>query len=165
MKFYLASIFMVIFCFTHAMPALSNDEPISPIQAPKLIDLGMVELGKKLFYERRLSPSGHLACNSCHNISMGGVDNLQFSVGYKWQQGTINTPTVLNSSLNFTQFWNGRAATLQEQAGMPLENPIGMASSHSITINVLKTIPGYVTEFKQVFGDSEITGHSRNSRI
>jgi len=72
-----------------------NDEPTMPIQPPKSINLGMAELGKKLYFDPRLSKSGFISCNSCHNLSMGGTDNVPTSIGDKWQQGPINAPTVL----------------------------------------------------------------------
>lgn len=132
-------------------------EPIQPIAPPKQIDIGMAELGKKLYFDPRLSKSGFISCNSCHNLSMGGTDNIPTSIGDKWQQGPINAPTVLNSSLNVAQFWDGRAANLQEQAGGPIANPGEMAFSHTLAITVLDSIPGYVREFKQVFGTDKIS--------
>lgn len=116
----------------------------------------MVELGKKLYFDPRLSKSGFISCNSCHNLSMGGTDNIPTSVGDKWQQGPINSPTVLNSSLNIAQFWDGRAADLKEQAGGPIANPGEMGFTHQLAVGVLQTIPGYVREFKQVFGKDKI---------
>lgn len=83
---------------------------------------------------------------------MGGTDNLKTSIGHKWQQGPINSPTVLNSSLNLAQFWDGRAADLKEQAGGPIE----MAFTHELAIDVLRSIPQYAAEFKLVFGDDQI---------
>ena len=88
---------------------------------------------------------------------MGGTDNLKTSIGHNWQEGPINAPTVLNSSLNVAQFWDGRAADLKEQAGGPIANPKEMAFTHTLTIDVLKSIPEYVVEFKQVFGSDTIT--------
>lgn len=132
-------------------------EPVAPIVPPKEINLAEVELGKKLFFDPRLSKSGFISCNSCHNLSMGGTDNLPTSIGDHWQQGPINAPTVLNSSMNMAQFWDGRAADLKEQAGGPIANPGEMASSHVLAVQVLASIPGYVMEFKQVFGTDEIT--------
>lgn len=133
------------------------NEPIQHISPPKQIDIGMVELGKKLYFDPRLSKSGFISCNSCHNLSMGGTDNIPTSIGDRWQQGPINAPTVLNSSLNVAQFWDGRAADLQEQAGGPIANPGEMGFSHVLTIALLDSIPGYVREFKQVFGTGTIT--------
>ncbi len=132
-------------------------EPVSPIRPVQEVNLAMVELGKKLFFDPRLSKSGFISCNSCHNLSMGGSDNLPSSIGHKWQEGPINSPTVLNSSLNVAQFWDGRAADLQEQAGGPIENPMEMASSHTLALGVISSIPGYVREFRQVFGHETIT--------
>jgi cytochrome c peroxidase len=133
------------------------EEPIQPISPPKQINLGMAELGKKLYFDPRLSKSGFISCNSCHNLSMGGTDNIPTSIGDKWQQGPINAPTVLNSSLNVAQFWDGRAADLKAQAGGPIANPGEMAFSHTLALNVLESIPGYVREFRQVFGTGKIT--------
>lgn len=132
-------------------------EPVKPVSPPKQINLAQAELGKKLYFDPRLSKSGFISCNSCHNLSMGGTDNLKTSIGHNWQQGPINAPTVLNSSLNVAQFWDGRAADLKEQAGGPIENPAEMAFSHTLTVDVLSSIPGYVVEFQQVFGSDSIS--------
>ena len=137
------------------VPAYSA-EPIEPIKPVQNINLAQVELGKKLYFDPRLSKSGFISCNSCHNLMMGGTDNLQTSIGHNWQQGPINSPTVLNSSLNVAQFWDGRAADLKEQAGGPIANPGELAFTHTLAIEVLASIPEYVTEFKQVFGSDEI---------
>ncbi len=136
--------------------AQTADEPIQIIQPPKSINLGMVELGKKLYFDPRLSKSGFISCNSCHNLSMGGTDNIPTSIGDQWQQGPINAPTVLNSSLNVAQFWDGRAGDLKAQAGGPIANPGEMAFTHTLALGVLESIPAYVREFKQVFGKDKI---------
>jgi cytochrome c peroxidase len=133
-----------------------NQEPIQPIAPPAQVNLGMVELGKKLYFDPRLSKSGFISCNSCHNLSMGGTDNIATSIGDKWQQGPINAPTVLNSSLNVAQFWDGRAADLKAQAGGPIANPGEMAFSHTLAIGILESIPAYQREFKQVTGKDKI---------
>jgi len=134
----------------------AGDEPITPIKSPTGIDQAKVELGKKLYFDPRLSKSGFISCNSCHNLSMGGTDNLPTAIGDRWQQGPINSPTVLNSSLNLAQFWDGRAADLKAQAGGPIANPKEMGFTHELAVNVLATIPAYVNEFKQVFGKNKI---------
>lgn len=139
-----------------AAGTLAAEELVKPIQPPKQINLGMVELGKKLYFDPRLSKSGFLSCNSCHNLSMGGTDNIPTSIGHNWQQGPINAPTVLNSSLNVAQFWDGRAPDLKAQAGGPIANPVEMAFSHTLAIDVLESIPDYVREFKLVFGKDKI---------
>ena len=138
------------------MPLHKARNPSSPSCPPQQVNLGLVELGKKLYFDPRLSKSGFISCNSCHNLCMGGTDNLKTSIGDNWQQGPINAPTVLNSSLNVAQFWDGRAADLKAQAGGPIANPGEMAFTHTLAIDVLESIPAYVREFKQVFGKDKI---------
>lgn len=133
-----------------------EQEPISPILAVKVTDPALVALGKKMFFEPRLSMSGSISCNSCHNLSMGGSDNIKTSIGYKWQQGPINSPTVLNSSMNLAQFWDGRATDLKAQAGGPIDNPAEMAFTHELAIDMLSSIPAYRAEFASVFGKDTI---------
>jgi len=132
------------------------DEPIKPIPAAKITNPALVELGKKLFFDPRLSKSGFISCNSCHNLSMGGSDNLKSSIGHNWHEGPINNPTVLNASLSIAQFWDGRAKDLQAQAGGPIDNPGEMASTHGLAVEVLQSIPAYVAEFKKSFGSDKI---------
>lgn len=139
-----------------APPAMSADEPIQPIEAHKPKNENMVELGKMLFFDPRLSKSGFISCNSCHNLSMGGSDNLPTSIGHKWHQGPISAPTVLNSSMNVAQFWDGRAKTLKDQAGGPIANPGEMGFSHALAVDVLRSIPQYQARFKQLFGGDKI---------
>lgn len=129
----------------------------SPLETPKNINSQQAELGKKLFFDPRLSKSGFISCNSCHNLSLGGTDNLPTSIGHNWQQGPINSPTVLNSSYNLAQFWDGRAKDLQEQAAGPIANPKEMGSNHDLDVSVLKSIPAYVSEFKAAYGNNTLT--------
>ncbi len=132
-------------------------EPIQPIEPAKVTNQAMVELGKKLYFDPRLSKSGFISCNSCHNLSMGGSDNLKTSIGDRWQKGPINAPTVLNSSMNVAQFWDGRAKTLKEQAGGPIANPGEMAFTHELAVQVVGSIPQYSAEFEKVFGAPGVT--------
>jgi cytochrome c peroxidase len=87
---------------------------------------------------------------------MGGTDNLKTSIGHNWQQGPINSPTVLNSTFNIAQFWDGRAKDLKEQAGGPIGNPKEMASNHDLAVKVISSIPAYVEEFKLAFSSSKV---------
>ncbi|MCI5223226.1 MAG: cytochrome C biogenesis protein CcsA, partial [Candidatus Electrothrix sp. AR4] len=114
MKAGAASLVLITILFAGTTGAAQ--EPVAPVPPAKDINQIKAELGKKLFFDPRLSKSGFISCNSCHNLSMGGTDNLKTSIGHNWQQGPINAPTVLNSSMNFVQFWDGRAETLKEQA-------------------------------------------------
>ena len=133
------------------------DEPIQPILAAVVADPAKVELGKKLFFEPRLSKSGFLSCNSCHNLATGGVDGLPSSIGHKWKLGPINSPTVLNAKYNVAQFWDGRAKDLADQAGGPIANPGEMASSHDMALEVLRSIPGYAADFRAVYGTNDLS--------
>lgn len=83
-----------------SLASARNNEPIQPIEPVVIENPDKVALGKQLFFDPRLSKSGFISCNSCHNLSMGGSDNLPSSIGHNWQQGPINSPTVLNSSMN-----------------------------------------------------------------
>jgi cytochrome c peroxidase len=135
-----------------------SKEPIQPIPVSFDYDSTKVELGKKLFFEPRLSKSGWITCNSCHNLSTGGTDNLPTSIGHKWLFGPINSPTVLNARLNLAQFWDGRARDLKEQAGGPIANPIEMGSNHELAVSVLQSIPEYVKWFSEVYGAEGMYG-------
>ncbi|BAO81265.1 cytochrome c peroxidase [Serpentinimonas raichei] len=143
-----------------AAPAGADDpfrHLFAPIQPPQSINIGKANLGKMMFFEPRLSRSGFISCNSCHNVSRGGSDNLRVSIGDRWQAGTLNSPTVFNAALNIAQFWDGRAATLQAQAGGPIANPVEMAFTHELAIDMLESIPEYVRQFRLVFGQERIT--------
>ncbi len=144
------------FVATIALARTASDEPIQPIKPAAVTQPALVELGKQLYFDPRLSRSGFISCNSCHNLSMGGSDNLATSIGHNWHKGPINAPTVLNSSLNVAQFWDGRAKDLQEQAGGPIANPGEMAYTHELAVETVASIPQYVGEFENVFGAGPI---------
>jgi cytochrome c peroxidase len=141
---------------TVALGRAAANEPIQPITAAVVTQPALVELGKKLYFDPRLSKSGFISCNSCHNLSLGGSDNLATSIGHNWHRGPINAPTVLNSSMNVAQFWDGRARDLQEQAGGPIANPGEMAFTHELAVETILSIPQYVSEFEAVFGRGPI---------
>lgn len=116
------------------------------------------ELGKKLFFDPRLSSDGSISCNSCHNVMNGGVDSRKFAMGVNGALGGRNSPTVFNAVFLSTQFWDGRAKDLADQAKGPLINPVEMGNlDHKEVISRLKNIPGYVAEFKSVFGEDGFT--------
>lgn len=114
------------------------------------------KLGTMLFFEPRLSKSSFLSCASCHNLSIGGADNLDKSVGHLWQRAGRNAPTVLNSVFNSSQFWDGRADSLRAQATGPMQADVEMANDPERIIATLKSIPGYVALFEAAFpGDHD----------
>ena len=111
-----------------------------------------IKLGQQLWYEPRLSKGNTVSCNSCHNLATMGADNLPTSQGHKGSFGTRNSPTVLNAALLATQFWDGRAADVEEQAGGPLVNPVEMANpSQEAAESKIKKIPEYQALFKAAF--------------
>lgn len=133
-----------------------RDEPIQPIPRAAYANSDLIELGKMLYFEPRLSMSGIISCNTCHNLSRGGTDNLKTSIGHKWTPGLMNAPTVLNSSLAVAQFWDGRAADLKTQAGGPIAASVEMAMPHTLAVEVLQSIPGYRLAFERVFASPDI---------
>lgn len=108
-------------------------------------------LGASLYFDPRLSESHTISSNSCHLVNMGGVDGRSASIGHNWQRGGRNAPTVLNAVFNTAQFWDGRAADLQEQAGGPIVNPIEMGTTQEHAVEQLKGIPGHVDMFERAF--------------
>ncbi|WP_286177393.1 cytochrome-c peroxidase [Rhodopirellula sp. JC639] len=116
----------------------------------------MIELGKKLYFDPRLSATGTVSCNTCHNLMEGGDDGRPTSMGVDGLTGPRNAPTVWNSVFQASQFWDGRAATLADQAKGPMVADVEMGmSGHDQVIDRINTIPGYVREFEIVFGSNE----------
>jgi len=117
-----------------------------------------VELGKMLFMDPRFSSTGTVSCNSCHNIMEGGDDSRDFSMGVHGKTGGRNAPTVWNSAFHSVQFWDGRAALLEDQAKGPVSNPVemGMKDVETAMARVRK-IPGYQPVFEKAFGKNSMT--------
>ena len=110
-----------------------------------------IELGKMLFFDPRLSASGVISCNTCHNLGTGGDDNLPTSVGHGWQKGPRNSPTVFNAVFNNAQFWDGRAEDLKAQAKGPVQAGVEMANNPAQVVVTLKSMPEYVERFGRAF--------------
>lgn len=111
-----------------------------------------IKLGQSLYFDKRLSKDGNISCNSCHNLKTYGVDNLATSPGDEGKFGDRNSPTVLNASKHKMQFWDGRAKDVEEQAGMPIMNPIEMAiPSKEFLTSRLKEIEKYQSLFKAAY--------------
>jgi cytochrome c peroxidase len=135
--------------------------PPLPAEAPAPDDNPMttakIELGKKLYFDPRVSVDGTVSCNSCHNVMEGGDDDRATSGGVRGQRGGRSSPTVFNAAFMSVQFWDGRAVSLEEQAKGPVTNPIEMGMpDHAAVVSRLAAIPAYVDEFKVVFG-GEVT--------
>lgn len=115
-----------------------------------------VALGKKLFLDKRLSADKDISCNSCHDLNTFGVDNKPTSEGHKGQKGNRNSPTVYNAALHASQFWDGRATTVEDQALGPILNPVEMAmASDKAVIERLKADKGLQKEFAAAFPDEK----------
>lgn len=139
----------------YAWDALPKQPPV-PADNPQTAE--KVELGKKLYFDPRLSLTGTVSCNSCHNVMEGGDDGRAVSMGILGLTGERNAPTVWNSAYQSSQFWDGRAATLEDQAIGPIvASPEMGMPSHEVAIKRLRTIPAYVEEFDHVFPDSGLT--------
>ena len=127
-------------------------EPIRPIDLSLPYDEAKAALGFKLYHDPRLSVDNTVSCASCHGLNTAGVDNKQYSEGVEGKLGGVNAPTVFNAVYNFVQFWDGRAATLAEQAAGPPVNPVEMASPNfDAIVAKLNKDRKFVREFKAVY--------------
>jgi cytochrome c peroxidase len=145
---------------------LAKDSGLKPIPQSKLEVLKLVdnpknpitdckvELGKKLYFDPRLSKSNLISCNTCHNLAMGGVDGVGAAIGHKWTANPhhLNSPTVYNSVLNSAQFWDGRDPHLEAQAQGPIQAGPEMAAPKDLVVSRVTSMPEYVAEFKKAYG-------------
>lgn len=127
----------------------SPDSKLYPTTAKK------VELGKRLYFDPRVSKSGLISCNTCHNLGLGGVDGVPAAIGHKWAANPhhLNSPTVYNSVFNAVQFWDGRADHLADQAQGPIQAANEMSADPKTVENRILSIPEYIKEFKAAYGD------------
>ncbi len=133
-----------------AWDALPNVAPAPEDNPPSA---AKVELGKMLYFDPRFSSNGTISCFSCHNVMEGGDDHRPTSIGVHGEKGGRNAPTVFNAAFLSVQFWDGRAATLEDQAKGPVVNPVEMGMSNlTDAIDRLRAIPGYQTYFDAAFG-------------
>ena len=125
------------------------DNPKNPITDVK------VKLGKMLYFDPRLSKSGIISCNTCHNLMEGGDDGVSAAIGHKWTKNPhgLNSPTVYNAVFFDKQFWDGRAKDLEEQAQGPIQAAPEMAATPEHVVNTITSIPQYVKCFKRAYGD------------
>lgn len=127
-------------------PSAISGNPASPAK---------IELGKALYIDPRLSASGVFSCNSCHNIGLAGTDFQETSTGHGWKRGPRNAPTVLNSVFNLTQFWDGRAKDLKEQAKGPVQASVEMNNNPDMVVKTLNSMPRYIEMFKKAFPEQK----------
>ena len=134
-------------------------EPIKPIPERVEVHAEKAALGRALFHDLRLSRDDTVACASCHVLSAGGDDARKVSVGIEGQPGLINSPTVFNAGLNFKQFWDGRAGTLEQQIDDPVQSPLEMGSLWPDVVAKLYEDQNYPKLFQALYPD----GITRNS--
>ena len=113
-----------------------------------------VALGKQLYFEPRLSKSGIISCNTCHNLGLGGVDGVPAAVGHNWTANPhhLNSPTVYNAVFFAAQFWDGRSPDLEDQAQGPMQAAPEMAAAPSLVVERINSIPAYVESFEKAYG-------------
>ncbi|MBI3608931.1 MAG: cytochrome-c peroxidase [Nitrospirae bacterium] len=137
-----------------SLPGELGPLPAVPIPMTNLQTPAKVELGKELFFDPRLSGNDHWACSTCHNPSFGYTDNLPRSLGFGDEKELgRHSPTIINVAYNSAQFWDGRAATMEEQAMGPIVAAREMNSDPQVMIKKISGIPAYTEQFKQVFGE------------
>lgn len=138
----------VLYATSFAQPAR---EPVQPLPKQVEHDPRKAELGRQLFFDRRLSRDNTVSCASCHDPLRGGADGRQKSVGIDGKTGPVNAPTVLNAALNFRQFWDGRARSLFEQVEGPVHNPVEMGSNWPEVVRKLEADRAFRAAFVKVF--------------
>jgi cytochrome c peroxidase len=130
---------------------------VAPAPADNPTTAARVELGKMLYNDPRFSETGTIACASCHNLMEGGDDHRPTSIGVHGVKGGRNAPTVFNAAFLSSQFWDGRAPTLEAQAKGPIVNPVEMGMKDlTSAIDRIRSIPGYAPYFKAAFGDGDV---------
>lgn len=142
--------------------AMTN-EPITALPTSVDLDQRKVSLGQRLFNDAQLSRDNSISCASCHALDKGGTDRLTHSVGIGNQSGSINAPTVFNSSFNFRQFWDGRAQSLEEQVDGPTHDPVEMASNWLQIVEKLSKSDSYVRDFRASYSDGIQSANVRDA--
>jgi cytochrome c peroxidase len=138
------------------LKAIPSDkrELMKLIDVKKNITPERVALGKQLYFEPRLSKSGIISCNTCHNIGLGGTDGIPAAVGHQWRANPhhLNSPTVYNAVFFKAQFWDGRSPNLEDQAQGPMQAAPEMAAAPTLVEKRINAIPAYVEAFKKAYG-------------
>lgn len=132
-------------------------EPVQPLPRTVELDADKVDLGNKLFHDRRLSGDDTISCASCHDLTRGGTDQARVSTGIRGQQGPINAPTVYDAMYNIAQFWDGRAKDLREQAEGPVANPREMGAKWDEVVEKLKQAPEYREAFGKLYAEQGLS--------
>lgn len=162
---------LLVWLLPDASAQAPNDKPpkpplgLPPVQWPEdnPYSAAKAELGRFLYFDKRLSSDGTVSCATCHATEKAFTDGAPVSTGIGGQKGGRSAPTVINRAYSTRQFWDGRADTLEEQAKGPIANPIEMTAektadaAHAAVVKRLKGVPGYVKLFEKVFGTKDVT--------
>lgn len=142
----------------------TSTEPITPLPLQiSGLDDNKVKLGGRLFHETGLSGSNSISCENCHPLDRGGTDHSIHPVGLDSSAGLINTLTVFNSGFNFRQFWDGRAATLEDQINEVVTDPIEMDSNWGLAVSRIQSNPSYRAAFSASYPDGITPDNIRNA--
>jgi cytochrome c peroxidase len=131
--------------------------PPVPIPADNPPTAQTIALGRKLFYDPRLSKDNTVSCASCHNPNFAFTDRLPIARGIGRLLGVRNTPTLLNAAYSPIQFWDGRAASLEAQSAFPIANPVEMNQPHEVSVSKIDRDPAYRADFALAFGPGHVT--------
>ena len=142
---------------TAAMPTVPLGLPLVPVPVDNPMTAEKIELGKMLYFDKRLSKNNDIACATCHDPTLAWTEHEATSKGMHGQRGDRNSPTVINAAYMPVQFWDGRAASLEEQALGPIQNPIEMGNTMDACLDTLSKISEYQKRFKAVFGSEKLT--------
>jgi cytochrome c peroxidase len=154
------AILFAVTCTSAAAPLL---EPIKPLPVEVNQDPVRANIGRQLFQDVRLSVNGHVSCSSCHDLAKGGVDGRVHSSGFGGKSTAVNTPTVLNATFNFKQFWNGRADSLEAQVDAVIQNPVEMGSKWAEVVVKVSQDAGYQKAFAGSYGDGVTKANIQNA--
>jgi cytochrome c peroxidase len=138
------------------------DEPIKPLPLGNKENPVRAQLGRQLFHDARLSANGRVSCGSCHTVEQGGGGG-ELSIGVTGVVPELSAPTVFNAALNFKQFWNGRADSLEQQVDMVIQNPVEMGSKWADVLATVSRDPGYARAFQASYTDGVSIANIQNA--
>jgi len=152
-KYFLLTAALLLALNTCAHAAFEPLPLVAPEPADNPSSAAKIKLGKQLFFDPRLSIDGTISCNSCHDVTGNGTDSQAVSIGIRGQKGARSAPTVWNAAFLSSQYWDGRAPSLEAQAKGPILNPIEMGMPHQeAAVERIASIPGYRKQFSAIFG-------------
>lgn len=154
------AILFAVSCTSAAAPLV---EPIKPLPVTVKQDPTRAEIGRQLFQDVRLSANGRVACVSCHDLAKGGVDGRVKSMGFSGKLTAVNTPTVLNATFNFKQFWNGREDSLESQIDSVIQNPVEMGSRWDEVVGKVSQDDNYRRAFARSYKDGITKANIQNA--